>query len=280
MVISGLLSGVTKSLSEGGIENARFEAGYLVGFVLKLSQTELILNKDSSVSADDQKNVFALVKRRISGEPFQYILGSQEFMGLEFAVTPDVLIPRQDTEILAEFILRNTESCPLSVLDIGTGTGCIPISLAHFNPNFNCTGIDISENAIAVAQKNAETLNVSDRVRFEICDILNGFPKQKFDIAVSNPPYIKSAVIPTLQTEVRDFEPYLALDGGADGLKFYRRICDIAPNILKIGGLLAFEIGFDQADDVASLMKKNFDNIKVTKDLLQNDRVVSGYLRQ
>lgn len=279
MVISELLPRVTKSLSEGGIENSRFEAGYLIGYVLNMPQAELILNADISVSADDEEKISALVKRRISGEPFQYILGTQEFMGLEFAVTGDVLIPRQDTETLVEFILENTDDRPLSVLDIGTGTGCIPISLAHFKTRFNCLGIDINENAIALAQKNSETFNVSDRVKFEICDILKDFPKRKFDVVVSNPPYIKSSVLPLLQAEVRDFEPHQALDGGTDGLKFYRRICDIASDILKIGGLLAFEIGFDQADEVVALMKKSFENIKVTKDLSQNNRVVSGYLR-
>ena len=279
MVISELLSKVTKSLSEYGIENSRFEAGYLVGFVLKLSQPELVLKANSFVTDNEEQEVLSILKRRISGEPFQYILGTQEFMGLEFAVTGDVLIPRQDTETLVEFILENTENSPVSLLDIGTGTGCIPISIAHFKTAFYCTGIDISEKAIKLAQKNAEKLNVSDRVEFLKCDILTDFPKKKFDIAVSNPPYIKSAVIPTLQTEVRDFEPRLALDGGEDGLKFYRKICDIAPNVLKSGGLLAFEIGFDQAHEVKSLMEKSFDNVKVTKDLLQNDRVVSGYLR-
>lgn len=279
MVISELLSKVTKSLKEGGIENSRFEAGYLIGYVLNMPQAELVLNADISVSADDEEKISALVKRRISGEPFQYILGTQEFMGLEFAVTGDVLIPRQDTETLVEFILENTDDRPLSVLDIGTGTGCIPISLAHFKARFNCLGIDINKNAVKLAQKNAEALNVSDRVKFEICDILNDFPKRKFDVVVSNPPYIKSSVLPLLQAEVRDFEPHQALDGGADGLMFYRRICDISPDILKIGGLLAFEIGFDQADEVVTLMKKSFENIKVTKDLSQNNRVVSGYLR-
>ncbi|MBR4173242.1 MAG: peptide chain release factor N(5)-glutamine methyltransferase, partial [Clostridia bacterium] len=177
------------------------------------------------------------------------------------------------------FILDRFKDVPLSILDIGTGTGCIPISLAHFRKSFSAKGIDISDNALKLAKKNAENLAVSDRVSFENCDILTEIPNGNFDIIVSNPPYIKSGIIPTLQTEVRNFEPILALDGGGDGLKFYRRICNLAPKILKKGGLLAFEIGFDQADEVKELMSATFENIEVTKDLAKCDRVVSGNLR-
>lgn len=279
MVISELLQNVTKELTLNGSDNARFEAVHLICFVLEISQKDLILNAKTEVSEEEKNKIFELVKRRVSGEPFQYILGTQEFMSLEFAVTPDTLIPRQDTETLVELVLSETDNTPLSLLDIGTGTGCIPISLAHFKNNFNCVGIDISENALKIAQKNAETLKVSDRVTFEKCDILTDFPNKKFDIIVSNPPYIKSEIIPTLQTEVRDFEPNLALDGGIDGLKFYRRICGIAPKILKKGGFLVFEIGFDQEKDVFSIMETNFEKIKITKDLSGNDRVISGYLK-
>ena len=279
MVISELLQKVTKELTSFGCDNAHFEAVHLISFVLDISPKDLVLNAKNAVSEEEKSRISELVKRRISGEPFQYILGTQEFMSLEFTVTPDTLIPRQDTETLVEFVLDKTENLPLSILDIGTGTGCIPISLSHFKDNLNCVGIDISEEALKIAQKNAETLKVSDRVTFEKCDILTDFPSKKFDIVVSNPPYIKSDIIPTLQTEVRDFEPNLALDGGIDGLKFYRRICEIAPKILKSGGFLVFEIGFDQAQDVFSIMETNFHNLKITKDLSGNDRVVSGYLK-
>lgn len=279
MVISELLQKVTKELTSFGCDNAHFEAVHLISFVLDISPKDLILNGKNAVSGEEKSRISELVKRRISGEPFQYILGTQEFMSLEFTVTPDTLIPRQDTETLVEFVLDKTENLPLSILDIGTGTGCIPISLAHFKSNFNCIGIDISEDALKIAQKNAEALKVSDRVSFGKCDILTDFPNKKFDIVVSNPPYIKSSIIPTLQTEVRDFEPILALDGGIDGLKFYRRICDILPKILKTGGFFALEIGFDQAQDVLSIMETNFHNLKITKDLSGNDRVISGYLK-
>ena len=218
-----------------------------------------------------------LIKRRLLHEPLQYILGSWEFMSLPFLVTSDALIPRQDTETLVEFVLSETDDSAKSLLDIGTGTGCIPISAAHFKKNLTCLGIDISEKTVALAKRNAENLKVSERVDFAVCDILSEIPERKFDIVVSNPPYIKSDIIDTLQAEVRDFEPKIALDGGEDGLIFYRRICEIAPEILNKGGLLAFEIGFDQGIEVSELMRENFENVKVLKDLCDNDRVVCGY---
>ena len=279
MVISELLTKATKILTENGLENPRFEAGYFVAHILKMSQTDLVLNCQKTVDAVDEEELMHLLKRRISGEPFQYILGTQEFMGLTFSVAPCVLIPRQDTETLVEFVLDKTENTPLNILDIGTGSGCIPISLAYFRSNFRCVGIDLSEDAIKLAKKNSESLSVSDRVSFKKCDILTEIPNSEFDIIISNPPYIKSEILPTLQTEVRDFEPNMALDGGTDGLTFYRRICGIAPRILKNNGLLAFEIGFDQADEVTALMAEDFSDITVTKDLSGNNRVVSGVLR-
>lgn len=276
MVIAELLSIMEKELEDIG--NAPFEAAQLLGAALSLSQTELILKKNAEVPEDDKIKALSLVKRRLTHEPLQYILGFWEFMSLPFFVSPDALIPRPDTETLVEFVLSERGGMPTSLLDIGTGTGCIPISLAYFDKNFVCRGIDISGAALSLAEKNAVKNGVSDRVSFEKCDILYKAPKDKYDAVVSNPPYIKSGVIDTLQTEVRDFEPRAALDGGDDGLIFYRRICGIAPMLLKNGGLLAFETGFDQSADVSELMKKAFKDIRITKDLCGNDRVVSGYL--
>ncbi|HAL62959.1 MAG TPA: peptide chain release factor N(5)-glutamine methyltransferase [Clostridiales bacterium] len=279
MVISELLTEMSQKLKECGIENSYFEAKCILEFTLNIKPSELILNAKNEVLKKDEDRALNLLKRRISGEPLQYILGTQEFMSLPFFVTKDTLIPRQDTETLVEFLLSETEDLPLLLLDIGTGTGCIPISLAHFKKKFRCLGIDISEKALSLAKKNADNLGVSERVNFEILDILSQIPNAKYDVIVSNPPYIKSTDIDTLEPEVRLYEPHLALDGGADGLTFYRRICDIAPKILKNGGLLAFEIGFDQKDNVYSLMKNDFKDIKVIKDLCGNNRVVAGYLK-
>lgn len=278
MVIYELLTKISTALKAYGIENSNFEACCILGITLNMQHQEIILNRNKEVLEKDGKSALKLLKRRLSGEPLQYILGTQEFMSLPFFVTKDVLIPRQDTETLVEFLISEKEDLPLFVLDIGTGTGCIPISLAHFKKKFRLTGIDISKNAISLAQKNADSLGVADRVNFEILDILSKTPKGKYDIVVSNPPYIKTEDIATLQTEVRLYEPHLALDGGSDGLIFYRRICDLAPKILNSSGLLAFEIGFDQAGAVSNLMKKDFRDIRVIKDLCGNDRVVAGYL--
>lgn len=279
MVISELLSKISNELEENGIENPRFDACCILSYVLKMPYTELILNSKKEVQDQDADTALKLSKRRLSHEPLQYILGTQEFMSLSFFVSPDVLIPRQDTETLTEFLLAEKKDLPLSVLDIGTGTGCIPISLAYFRKNFKCLGIDVSEKAVFLAKKNAENLGVSERVTFEVLNIMSSVPSKKFDIIVSNPPYIKSSDIKTLQPEVRYFEPRLALDGGSDGLVFYRRICEIAPKMLNKGGLLAFEIGFDQAHALSEIMNKNFKNIKIIKDLTGNDRVAAGYCK-
>ena len=275
MVISELLSEITKDLNKNA-----FEAAQILSFVLGISPSELVLKGKNEVSEKDRDTALSLVKRRLSHEPLQYILGSWEFMSLPFFVSGDALIPRQDTETLVEFVLSETDNSAKALLDIGTGTGCIPISIAHFKKNFTCLGIDVSDKAIALAKRNAEGLNMADRVDFEKCDILSEIPEKKFDIVVSNPPYIKSDIIDTLMPEVRDFEPKIALDGGADGLIFYRRICEIAPKILSSGGLLAFEIGFDQGIEVSELMRDNFENVRVIKDLCNNDRVVAGYLKE
>ena len=275
MVISELLANAERDLKDTG--NAAFEAMQLVGFVLNIPPGKLILNGRKEAGKEAEARLSELIKRRLSNEPLQYILGSWEFMSLPFFVSKDALIPRQDTETLVEFILSKTDNSEKTLLDIGTGTGCIPISIAHFKRNFTCLGIDLSEKAVALAKRNAENLKVSDRVDFSVCDILSEIPEKKFDIVVSNPPYIKSDIIATLMPEVRDFEPKTALDGGADGLLFYRRICKIAPKILNKGGLLAFEIGFDQGKEVSELMKKDFLNVAVIKDLCRNDRVIIGY---
>lgn len=280
MVISELIKEASDKLLQSGNDNSRFEALHLVGFTLKMSPEKLITNFAKEISKTDEEKILNLVKKRNSGVPFQYLLGTQEFMSLEFSMSPDVLIPRQDTETLVEFLLKKYADFPLSVLDIGTGTGCIPISLAHFRPKFTCIGIDISENAVNLAKKNADALKVSDRVTFEKCDILKEIPNGNFNIVTSNPPYIKTEDIQYLQKEVRDFEPHLALDGGVDGLKFYRRICDISTGILKPDGILVFEIGFNQADIIKDIMKDNFKNIEIVKDLCKNDRLAIGYLKK
>lgn len=276
MVISKFVRETAKHLSE----NPLFEAEQMVMAVCNLDRTELVLKGRNDVSEEEIEKVNDMVLRRLKGEPLQYIIGECEFMSLKFYTERGVLIPRSDTETLVEKILDFTdENKEYKVLDICTGTGCIGISIANYRKKAEVKLLDISDIAINLAKRNIILNNVNDRVFAEKEDILKDYPKEKYDIIVSNPPYIESDVIDTLQVEVKDYEPHLALDGGKDGLIFYRRIADIAPKMLNVGGILAFEIGYNQGSKVLELMEKNFYNIQIIKDLCGNDRVVIGIRR-
>lgn len=276
MVIREKLKNIIAMLRENGCENAVFEANQLMRSVMNLSATDLVIRHTSVLPTDKEQEIDALVKRRICGEPLQYIIGTQEFMSLEFIVNRSVLIPRADTETLVEFLLEQMNGKGFTLLDIGTGTGCIPLSVAHYNRRAYVRGIDISEKALETAEKNCARLNLCERASFEQLDILSEIPHGKYDVITSNPPYIEHDVIDTLQTEVKDNEPHLALDGGNDGLKFYRRICEAAPGLLGKDGRLIFEIGCNQAESVCGMLEKDFRDIGVIKDLCGNDRVVSA----
>lgn len=276
MVISQLVRETAKRLSE----NPLFEAEQMVMAVCNLDRTELVLKGRNEASEEEIEKVNDMVLRRLKGEPLQYIIGECEFMSLKFYTERGVLIPRSDTETLVEKILDFTdENKEYKVLDICTGTGCIGISIANYRKKAEVKLLDISDIAINLAKRNIILNNVNDRVFAEKEDILKDYPKEKYDIIVSNPPYIESDVIDTLQVEVKDYEPHLALDGGKDGLIFYRRIADIAPKMLNVGGILAFEIGYNQGSKVLEIMKKSFYNIQIIKDLCGNDRVVIGIRR-
>lgn len=269
MVISELLHCIQSELGD----NAAFEARQIVMRALNMNETGLIINAKAEVSQEALQSALKMLDRRRKGEPLQYILGTAEFMSLEFEVNESTLIPRADTETLVETVLDKIGDKAVKLLDIGTGTGCIGISVARFS-NADVTLADISEKALAAAKRNTEKNGV--RAKFLKIDILSEIPDGKFDVIVSNPPYIETEVIKTLQTEVRDYEPLTALDGGADGLLFYRRITKIAPNLLNENGILAFEIGYNQGEAVSELMKQDFCDIRVIKDLCSNDRVVIG----
>ncbi len=269
MVISELISTIKAQL----LENAEFEAKEIVMHALSISRNDLILNPKREVTDIEHKIAEDMLKKRLSGEPLQYILGFSEFMSLKFNVNPHTLIPRSDTETLVELLIQKIADKKCNIIDIGTGTGCIGISLAKYT-SADVTLADISKEALKIATENAKQNDIA--IKTLNIDILNDIPQGKYDIVVSNPPYIRSDVLPTLQTEVKDFEPLSALDGGGDGLIFYRRITDIAPHILNNGGILAYEIGYDQAEEVKALMKKDFCDVEVIKDLCGNDRVVIG----
>ena len=274
MVIDELVRNAAAQLTD----NARFEAEQIVMKALDIDRTQLLINGKKTAGKNDIKAVNEMLSRRKNGEPLQYILGECEFMSLPFYVESGVLIPRADTETLVEEIIKAAKP-QMKILDICSGSGCIGISLAHYIKDATVTMLDISDKAMNVSEKNIALNGVQDRVTVKKCDILNEIPQGEYDVIVSNPPYIETAVIDKLQTEVKDYEPRLALDGGGDGLVFYRRITDTAPQMLSENGILAFEIGFDQGKSVSELMKKNFEDIKVTKDLAGNDRVVIGRKR-
>lgn len=275
MTVKDIIIKTTAVLKDAGIESASLDCRLLLCKFLGVDKVYLITNSDREI--DDLSEFDALVKRRLNHEPMQYILNHAEFMGLDFYVDENVLIPRPDTEILVEKVISHFGETSFEFLDIGTGSGCIPISILANCKNARGISADISEKAIDVAKKNAESNGVSERLNFINIDILNHFPEGKFDCIVSNPPYIESEVVETLMPDVREFEPYLALDGGADGLTFYRRIADKGYDSLKDGGLLAFEIGYNQGESVGRIMnEKGYRNTEVIKDIAGNDRVVVG----
>lgn len=270
MVISELISSIKSELTD----NSAFEAREIVAAALGMDKSGLIIRAKESVDDVSAKRAYEMLERRKNGEPLQYILGAAEFMSLEFEVNPYTLIPRSDTETLVEEIIKRVGNKNVSILDIGTGTGCIGISLGKYLTNAKITLADISEGALGTAKRNAKNNGVS--VEILHLDILTEIPKGRYDIVVSNPPYIQSQVIPTLQTEVKDYEPMTALDGGEDGLIFYRRIVEIAPDLLNENGILAFEIGYDQGEELMGLMSNEFKNVEIIKDLCGNDRVAIG----
>lgn len=241
-----------------------------------VTRAELIIGE--KVLPDSFADVLRECLRRVAnGEPIQYIVGSEEFMSLNFKVTPDVLIPRPETELLVEMLIeRFQNSAAPMFLEIGTGSGCIAVSLAKYLPAARITALDISPEALKIAAENAAANGVSNQIEFIERDIKSGFGNLPlYDCVVSNPPYISSGVISSLDKNVRDFEPPSALDGGADGLDFYRLITASAP--LNPGGVLAYEIGFDQGGQVRGLLRaNNFKNVRVLPDLEGRDRIVTG----
>jgi len=281
MVISEALQQATLRLQSAGIESPRLDAEVLLAFLLKKERLYLVLHRDETLSHEVETQFFSLVRRRADCEPVAYLLGEREFMSLPFFVEPGVLIPRPDTETLGECVLsRYSSSQALSMLDLCTGSGAIAVSLAHSLPKSHVTACDVSPLCLKVAHKNAENNGVSERITLKQWDILAPCPfAERFDCIVSNPPYIPSSVLCTLDRDVRDYEPALALDGGDDGLLFYRRLIALASSLLKKGGLLAFEVGHDQADAVMAEMEENgFANCEKIKDLSGIFRVVCGRL--
>jgi release factor glutamine methyltransferase len=285
--IKEIISVAENILREAGDADYKVDAEILICHVIKYDSKKLFMNWAREIDDDHAELFFELVQRRAEGTPTQYLTNRQEFMGGAFYVDESVLIPRADTEILVEealAYLKDNRSAR-SVLDLGTGSGAIAISLARNMPSLRITASDISEDTLAVAEKNAAALGVRDRIKFVRSDIFGGFKTgfggAKWDVIISNPPYIKSDVIPTLQREINEHEPMSALDGGADGLDYFRRIIDGAPLYMKKVGAVFFEIGYDQAQDVSAIFRDNgnFVRVSVTPDISGHDRVISARMK-
>ena len=274
----------TVKLAEEGIEEFSLDAWYLLEYVTGVSKAMYFAEPERAVSEENADRYIDCIRRRAAHIPLQHITGEQEFMGYPFCVNEHVLIPRQDTEILVEEAIQVMRP-KMKVLDMCTGSGCIVLSILkmcrekYYMTDLQGIGADVSEEALKVARENGKRLGVP--VTWIQSDLFAKIPEEeKYDVIVSNPPYIETAVIDTLQEEVRLHDPYIALDGKEDGLYFYRRIISEAGKYLKTQGKLMFEIGCDQAEAVEELMKNaGYEQITVKKDLAGLDRVVYGTLQ-
>ena len=265
-------------LAEAGIEEADLDARLLLEHICHTNRNDLLVHGDRDVDNCQTTEYLQWIEKRSERIPLQHLTGTQDFMGLTFKVSDKVLIPRQDTEILVEEVLRELHD-GMRVLDMCTGSGCILISLLHYSNDCEGVGADISEDALEVARENAEQILGESRgqdvslIHSDLFENIEG----KFDIIVSNPPYIRTEVIDTLMPEVKEHEPFGALDGKEDGLYFYDKIIKECRSFLQRGGMLFFEIGYDQAADVSRMMEEvGFQEINVVQDYAGLDRVVYG----
>jgi release factor glutamine methyltransferase len=274
--IGEALRQASQELDQAGIADARREAGSLLSFVIARDRTFLISHADDLLSAEHLEGFADAVTRRAAGEPAQYITGTQDFYGRAFRVTPDVLIPRPETELLVEAALSVMDADAF-VCDVGTGSGCIAITLLCERADARAVAIDISEAALEVARDNARRLLVHDRIEFVVSDCFAALREtEQFDVIVSNPPYVSSNTLPGLQREVRDHEPLVALSPGADGLSIIRRLLQDAPRFLREKGHLLMEIGFDQGETVQQLVDADMWTVKeIRRDLQGIPRIVA-----
>lgn len=285
-----LLTWTSQYLSERGFENPRLNVEQLLAQTLGFNRIDLYLNVDKPLIASELSQFKALLKRRLRHEPLQYILGRTEFMSLPFRIAPGVLIPRPETEILVESVLaeakgRFPDQQPVTCLDIGTGSGNVAVALARYWPDLTVTAIDINSAGLALAQENARSNGVAERIRFQLLDFLapdrQSHFSEKFQVVVANPPYIASAEIPSLPPEVRDYEPRQALDGGVDGLNFYRKIALELKALLHPDGFAAFEIGYQQAPAIQQLFQHHgLGFTRVRQDLAGKDRIILVHSRK
>lgn len=270
-----------EELIKNNIEDASIIAKELAEYIFKITRAQLIANNDMEFSKDQTDNYINSIKKISTGIPIQYITNNQEFMNLNFYVDENVLIPQPDTETLVEEVINEYKEKKCEILDLCTGSGAIAISLAKYINESNIVASDISMKALQIAKLNAEKNLVRKKIEFIESDMFNKIYKDDFDIIVSNPPYIKTKVIERLDRQVKN-EPYIALDGGADGLKFYKIIIENAYKYIKNEGKVFLEIGYDQKNELINLFKENnhYENIYSKKDLGGNDRIIVATVRR
>ncbi len=270
-----------QALRRAGVEQAQLEARELICYVTGKSREEFYRSMQLYVISETEQKINELAQRRLKGEPLAYILGHWEFYGMDLLVTPDVLIPRPDTEIIAERAIEIARGSGehARVLDLCCGTGCIGLAVAKHAPNCRVVLADISEDALAVARKNLTRTHLGRQITTFRADALQQPPEMiwDFNLIVCNPPYIRSADMAGLDASVRDYEPALALDGGADGLEFYRKVAANWRSAMRSTCILLFEVGYDQADDVERILAENgYRNIRRHKDAFGVWRGVEG----
>jgi len=271
--IAEALREASRILEQNGVPEARRDASSLLSFVLGKDRTFLISHAEDPVDDDSLDRLREFVERRAAGEPLQYITGVQDFYGREFRVTPDVLIPRPETELLVEAALEVSDG--EFICDVGTGSGCIAITLLCERPGARAVAVDKSAAALEIAKFNASKLSVTERVEFVVSDCFEALDRSEFDLIVSNPPYVSESALAGLQREVRDHEPLVALSPGGDGLSVIRRLLTEAPAYLKPNGHLLMEIGFDQGEKVRDLIDESvWSLMEVRPDLQCIPRIV------
>lgn len=255
--VSETLKEATEILQSSGIAEPRREANSLLAFALEKDKTFLIAHPEYDLTDEEEAKFYEFLKRRSRHEPFQYIRGKQEFYGLDFTLTPDVLIPRPETELIVENaieILKTRENPRFC--EVGIGSGCITVAILHEVKNSSAIGLDVSEKAVEISKLNAENNAVSERLELKVSDVFEILTTQKFDLIVSNPPYVPSEDFETLQAEVRGFEPRVALTDGKNGLSIIEKIISDAPRFLKPDGFLLMEIGFNQSNKVRQMFDR------------------------
>lgn len=277
--ISSLLNWTVNYFKSKNIQSARLDAEVLLSHVLRQERIYLYVHFDEPMEQNELSKFREYVKKRAQHVPIAYIIGEREFMGLPFKVTKDTLIPRPDTEILVENVLNNVDrDKEIEIVDIGTGSGAIILSLLVNLPKAQGKTVDISSKAIEVAKENAVNLQVNDRCEFFVGDLFAPLNGNKFDLIVSNPPYIPQKDIATLEDDVKEYEPVSALTDGGDGLSYYRRLLSEGKAYIKENGFIALEIGIYQSEDVKQIaMDNGWKNIKIIKDYAGIDRVVLAW---